>query len=129
MRDKCFTPGTKINRGKRINVNVYHKIQSETRERESTQEFKDALHERMWKIEGLFAEGKNAHGLGRARYRGREKVQIQAYMIANVQNVKRLIGALEGVLLNLAYLVEKLSKFFIGRKIQQKIQNFMKLAA
>jgi hypothetical protein len=48
--------------------------------------------ERQWKMEGIFAEGKENHGLGRARYRGRAKVQIQAYMIAVVQNLKRMMG-------------------------------------
>ena len=47
--------------------------------------------ERMWKCEGLFAEAKQFHGLSRARYRGRSKVQIQAYLCAIVQNLKRLL--------------------------------------
>jgi transposase len=47
--------------------------------------------ERMWKIEGLFAEAKQNHCLSRARYRGRCKVQIQAYLSAMVQNLKRLL--------------------------------------
>jgi transposase len=50
--------------------------------------------ERMWKMEGLFAEAKQNHGLSRARYRGRAKVQIQAYLSATVQNLKRLVAAL-----------------------------------
>ena len=33
--------------------------------------------ERMWKIEGLFAEAKQNHCLSRAKYRGRPKVQIK----------------------------------------------------
>jgi len=53
--------------------------------------FMSKLKERMWKIEGIFAEAKQLHGLSKARYRGLEKVQIQAYMVASVQNVKRLI--------------------------------------
>ncbi len=47
----------------------------------------------MWKCEGLFAEAKENHNLARARYRGRPKVQIQAYLIAMVQNLKRLVIA------------------------------------
>ncbi len=35
------------------------------------------LAERMWKIEGLFAEAKQNHCLSRARYRGRLNVQIK----------------------------------------------------
>ena len=54
-------------------------------------EFRAKLSERMWKAEGLFAEAKQNHGLARARYRGRTKVQIQAYLTAMAQNLKRLV--------------------------------------
>jgi hypothetical protein len=37
------------------------------------------------------AEAKQLHGLSRAKYRGRSKVQIQAYLCAIVQNLKRLL--------------------------------------
>jgi transposase len=40
--------------------------------------------------EHLFAEGKNEHGLGRARSRGLVRVQIQMELIGVVQNLKRL---------------------------------------
>jgi transposase len=42
--------------------------------------------------EHLFAEGKNEHGLRRARRRGRERVEDQANLIAVVQNLKRLVA-------------------------------------
>jgi len=61
--------------------------------------FRQERSERMWKSEGLFAEAKQNHGLSRARYRGRSKVQIQAYLSATVQNLKRLVKALLGWLL------------------------------
>jgi len=61
------------------------------RQRMKTTFFKSKLHERMWKVEGLFAEAKQLHCLRRARYRRREKVQIQVYMTAFVQNLKRLL--------------------------------------
>jgi transposase len=54
-------------------------------------EFGDRASERMWKSEGLFAEAKVNHCLARAKYRGRAKVQIQAYLSAMVQNLKRLL--------------------------------------
>ncbi len=54
-------------------------------------EFGKKVAERMWKSEGLFAEAKQYHGLSRAKYRGRSKVQIQAYLSAIVQNLKRLL--------------------------------------
>jgi hypothetical protein len=53
--------------------------------------FLERASERMWKIEGLFAEAKQYHCLARAKYRGRRKVQIQAYLSAIVQNLKRLL--------------------------------------
>ena len=53
--------------------------------------FRERASERMWKCEGLFAEAKQLHGLSRAKYRGRSKVQIQAYLYAIVQNLKRLL--------------------------------------
>ena len=40
--------------------------------------------------EHLFAEAKNQHGLARARWRGRERVDVQAKLSAVVQNLKRL---------------------------------------
>jgi transposase len=42
--------------------------------------------------EHLFAEGKNEHGLRRARRRGRERVDEQATLCAVVQNLKRLVA-------------------------------------
>ena len=54
--------------------------------------FRRKRSERMWKAEGLFAEVKRNHCLARAKYRGRCKVQIQAYLSAIVQNLKRLVA-------------------------------------
>lgn len=55
---------------------------------EKTEEFKKVLGGRQWKMERIFAEAKDDHGLSRARYRGRAKMQIQAYMTAKAQNLK-----------------------------------------
>jgi len=76
------------------------------RKRQTTAYFKSKLRERQWKIEGLFGEAKQNHGLRRARYRGRQKVQIQAYLIATVQNLKRLATSLQ------FWLIEFLEGFF-----------------
>jgi hypothetical protein len=46
---------------------------------------------RKWTIEGLFAEAKRFHGLRRARYRGLQKVSIQALMTAMAPNIKRIV--------------------------------------
>ena len=53
--------------------------------------FRKKLIERRWKIEGLFAEAKENHCLKKAKYRGRAKMQIQACLVAAVQNLKRLV--------------------------------------
>jgi len=59
------------------------------------QDFIDKRIERFWKSEGIFAEGKNNHLLDRAKYRGLEKTQIQATIIATVQNIKRMVTHLK----------------------------------
>ena len=93
MRDTCWEKPPKQSRARKALVrNVYWELQLETKERERTRTFRAMRVERQWKMEGIFAEGKENHGLGRARYRGRAKVQIQAYMIAVVQNLKRMMG-------------------------------------
>ncbi len=56
--------------------------------------FKEKLRERLWKIEGVMNELKNYHCLSKAKYRGIDNVQIQAYMAAVVINIKRLVNFL-----------------------------------
>ena len=70
-----------------MDQDLFEEVQA--RMREPT--FGEKLSERMWKMEGLFAEAKQNHCLSRAKYRGRSKVQIQAYLSAMVQNLKRLV--------------------------------------
>jgi transposase len=71
-----------------VDQDLFEEVQARMRD----PAFGEQLSERMWKMEGLFAEAKQNHGLSRARYRGRSKVQIQAYLIAIVQNLKRLVA-------------------------------------
>jgi len=70
-----------------MDQDLFEEVQA--RMREPT--FGEKLSERMWKMEGLFAEAKQNHCLSRAKYRGRSKLQIQAYLSAMVQNLKRLV--------------------------------------
>lgn len=70
-----------------IDQDLFEEIQA--RMRDPT--FRQKLSERMWKMEGLFAEAKQNHNLSRAKYRGRSKVQIQAYLSGMAQNLKRLV--------------------------------------
>jgi hypothetical protein len=70
-----------------MDQDLFEEVQSKMEE----PHFGAKVAERMWKCEGLFAEAKQLHGLSRAKYRGRSKVQIQAYLCAIVQNLKRLL--------------------------------------
>ncbi len=70
-----------------LDQDLFEQVQAQMQE----PTFLNRASERMWKCEGLFAEAKQNHGLARAKYRGRGKVQIQAYLIAIVQNLKRLL--------------------------------------
>lgn len=107
----CVTGSQKKNTGKLVRMSKYQQIYDAVLEQEKDPAFKKALRERMWKIEGLFAEAKNFHGLRRAHLRGRWKVQAQVYMISVVQNLKRLVGA--GILDPISFLAEL---FFADRQ-------------
>ncbi len=57
---------------------------------------KEALEYRK-RIEAKFGEAKKWHGLGRARYRGKWKVEIQALMTFFVINAKRMVKLMEEI--------------------------------
>lgn len=91
-RSTCPTEARKKLPNKRyVRRSLDQDLFEEVQTRMEEPEFREKLSERMWKAEGLFAEAKQNHGLARARYRGRSKVQIQAYLIAMAQNLKRLV--------------------------------------
>ena len=91
----CVSDAEKRNgRGKKIRRNVNQPLFNQILRREKTKLFSEKLHQRMWRMEGLFAESKTFHGMDRARYRGRAKVQIQAYLANSVLNLKRLMAAM-----------------------------------
>lgn len=71
-----------------LDQDLFEEVQAQMRD----PTFGEIMSERMWKIEGLFAEAKRNHNLSRAKYRGRAKVQIQAYLSAMAQNLKRLVA-------------------------------------
>lgn len=62
--------------------------------------------------EWVIAEAKGFHGLRRALYRGLEKVKIQALLIASVQNLKRLLHAVEGQIQIMLWLIKRYAKIF-----------------
>jgi hypothetical protein len=62
------------------------------KKRQGTPHFKRKVAERQWKAAGVFGKAKGRHGLRHAKYRGHDKVQIQLYLTAMTQNLKRLVG-------------------------------------
>jgi IS5 family transposase len=68
------------------------------KKRQVTPHFKRKLSERQWKAEGVFGEAKGRHGLRRAKYRGHDKLQIQLYLTALTQNLKRLVSRVSALL-------------------------------
>ena len=96
--ESCLSDTDKIrNQGKRFYIPMSKKV-IEVKEQSQKPEFIFKMRQRMWKMEGIFAEAKSHHGLRKARYRGRSKVQIQIYMISTVQNLKRLAAVAFGSL-------------------------------
>lgn len=73
-----------------LNVSGQHGAMVRLREDSQTKEFKQLYQRRAPVIEGIFAEGKQRHGLGRAWKRGLVKVRKQCLLIATVLNLKRL---------------------------------------
>lgn len=58
-----------------------------------TDSFKELYRSRAPVIEGVFAESKQWHGLGRAWRRGLSKMLVQSLLVATILNCKRLMGA------------------------------------
>lgn len=116
LRDKCFSENQKKqDRGKVVKISRYQSIYDEVKNQSSTNEFVGKMRERMWKMEGIFAEAKSHHGMRKARYRGRGKLQAQVYIISTVQNLKRL--AMTFVLL-IKSIIENLKS---DRKVEGKM--------
>lgn len=106
----------KGDRGKMIRRNVHQKLYEWAQRREKTWLFKRISNERMWKMEGIWAEAKNNHGFRRAKYRGRAKFQIQAFLTASCQNIKRLVKA---------FMFDFIGEFLRIGILGQKIQLFL----
>lgn len=91
LRESCLPKGYK-NRARFIYRNLYQSDIDRVRKRQVSNTFKEKLCERAWKIEGLFGEAKQNHCLRRTKYRGLANAQIQFYLTALTQNLKRVAG-------------------------------------
>lgn len=75
-----------------LKVTAHHAGLIELRARSKTEEFQALFCSRAPNIEGVFAEGKQWHSLGRAWRKGLSKMKVQCLLIAAVLNFKRLIA-------------------------------------
>ena len=79
-----------------------YRTQKKDSHKEVWLELKDSLayqygQHKRYKIERKFGEGKQQHGLGRCRYRGLERYEIQTLLTAMALNLKRMVKLLHGV--------------------------------
>ncbi|MBI3460385.1 transposase [Candidatus Acetothermia bacterium] len=88
LRARCTSAKTD---GRRVLRSWEQEAIEQVRAQVQTARAQKNLEKRKVICEGSFAEGKNFHHLGRALYRGKWKMQVQDYLIAVVQNVKRLL--------------------------------------
>jgi transposase len=117
LQKKCFPKGFE-GKSKRIQRSVYQDHFDKIRRRMKTATFKKKRYARSWKIEGIFGEAKSNHCLGRAKYRGLAKVQIQVYLSATVQNLKRIISVYgEGVSSIWRSLIDKIAVLALKLRI------------
>ncbi|KTD33017.1 transposase [Legionella nautarum] len=91
LSDACQAPIVKGRGIRVISRHIHDDIFKQVKRQMETEIFKQKLRERLWKIEGVMNELKNHNGLLRAKYRGIENIQIQAYMASIAINIKRLV--------------------------------------
>jgi len=65
------------------------------------------------RVEHIFAEAKNWHGLDRARSRGIRAMRQQACLTATIQNIKRLVGHMRRKLRNTGVAAVKTPAFYV----------------
>lgn len=80
-----------------VKVSRYHGSLVRLRADSRTDSFKQLYRQRAPVVEGVFAEAKQWHGLGRAWRRGLTKMRVQCLLIAAVMNLKRLGAACGGL--------------------------------
>jgi len=88
MKQECCPDGKR----RSVSRTIYYKEYERLDRRLKTPEARRASVIRKTVSEGLFAEAKMYHGLRKFMTRGIDKAQKISYMIASVQNLKRLIG-------------------------------------
>ncbi len=92
LKSKC----TKTER-RAVKVSPHHGGLVQLRADSKTEDFRKLYASRAPVIEGVFAEAKQWHGLGRAWRRGLSKMRVQCLLIAAVINFKRLATAIDNL--------------------------------
>lgn len=92
LKENCKAKPKRFKKIRMITRNVHKELFENVKERMQEKSFQENLVERMWKMEGIISEAKQRHCLSRAKYRGLMKTQIQAYMVASVMNIKRIVS-------------------------------------
>jgi len=87
LKEKCCPKG----KSRIVSRTIYYKEYERLKDRLKTQEGKRASALRKIVSEGLFAEAKGNHGLRKFMTLGLDKAQKNSYIIATVQNLKRLM--------------------------------------
>ena len=75
---------------RQVKVSAHHAGLVKLRAESKTESFKQLYASRAPSIEGVFAEAKQWHSLGRAWRRGLSKMRVQCLLIATVMNFKRV---------------------------------------
>ena len=93
-----------------LNRTIYYKEYERLEQRLKTPRARQAYIIRKTVSEGLFAEAKLYHGLRKFMTRGIDKAQKRSYMIASVQNLKKVIGYIKKKINKAAKIVFKITE-------------------
>jgi len=122
LRSTCL-PESQKNRARFVYRSLHQGHIDSVRRRQSTRFFKAKLTERAWKVEGLFGEAKDNHCLRRTKYRGMANAQIQFYLTALTQNLKR-VAAMKPFLRKLAIRIANMVSWRTTQAFLAQIYNF-----
>lgn len=112
LKAKCT-----IARVRQLQVSGHHAALIRLRADSQTESFHRLYRARASVVEGIFAESKCWHALGRAWRRGLAKMRIQSLLIAAVINLKRLAGLLIRTNLSNMFIIRLFVRF--GKKLDK----------
>jgi len=123
LKARCCAKG----KSRSVSQTIYYKEYQRLEQRLKTPEGRRASRIRKVVSEGLFAEAKMYHGLRKFMTRGIEKAQKRSYMIASVQNLKRLLGYMGRKASQAVQLLENtLANLFFTNKLELCLLNLDK---